>query len=57
VPDSIVDRLEERLGEPVDRHVQEAARAPAPGVSEDEERIDRPADQAIGEETLARGEA
>jgi hypothetical protein len=35
-PDPVVERLEERLREPVDRQVEEAARATTPGVRPDE---------------------
>ena len=35
-PDPVVERLEERLREPVDRQVEEAARAATPGVRPDE---------------------
>ena len=49
VPQTIVQRLEERLREPVDRHVEEAARSTPTGTRRDEDRIDRPAREAVDE--------
>ena len=46
-------RLEERLCEPIDGHVQEAARAAPPRVDVDEQRVNRPAREAVGEKTRA----
>jgi hypothetical protein len=51
--DPVVHRLEERLREPVNGHVEEAARTAASGVREDEERVDRPAGEAVGKESRA----
>lgn len=49
VPNSVVQGLEERLRQPVHGHVQEPARAAAARVGEDEERVDRPPDDAVDE--------
>jgi hypothetical protein len=47
VPEPIVHRLEERLREPVDRHVQETARTTSP------ERVDRPTAEAVREKPMS----
>lgn len=57
MPQPVVYGLEQRLREPVERDVQETARAPPARVQPDEERIDRPTRQPVHEETLARGQA
>ncbi len=57
LPEPLMRRLEEHFREPGDGHVQEAARAATAGVGEDEERVNRPACEAVGEEACAAGEA
>jgi len=53
----VMHRLEEQFREPIDGHIQEAARAAPAGAGEDEERVNRPAGEAVGEEARAPGEA
>ena len=50
MPKHVVHGLEEGLREPVHGHVEEAARTAPPGVRADEGRVDRPPEDAVGEE-------
>jgi hypothetical protein len=49
LPNPVMYGLEERLRKAVDGHVQEAARAAPPRVNADEERVNRPAGEAVDE--------
>ena len=53
LPDPVVHRLEERLREAVDRHVEEAGTT-TPRVHRHEQRVERPTGEAVGEEALTR---
>jgi hypothetical protein len=49
IADPVVYRLEERLREPVDGHVQKTARPTSTGVRGDEQRVHRPARETVDE--------